>query len=105
MKIKQIFAKTDVTDLPTASESSAKSILDNCTTSIVFAENAGSGKGKGFLPAGDESTSDGNDIPVIMAPPGHGAGVSIIIPHLLVNDSVSASGKRGYKKPSPWPSK
>ncbi|RMM69109.1 hypothetical protein [Pseudomonas savastanoi] len=51
------------------------------------------------------TTSDGNDIPVIMAPPSHGAGVGIIIPTLLPSDSVSASRKRGYKKPSPWPSK
>ncbi len=51
------------------------------------------------------TTSDGTDIPVIMAPPGHGAGAAVIIPNLLAKGGVSASRKRGYTKPSPWPSK
>lgn len=51
------------------------------------------------------TTSDGIDVPVIMAPPGCGAGVAVIIPNLLAKGGVSASRKRGYTKPSPWPSK
>lgn len=51
------------------------------------------------------TASDGTEIPVIMAPPGHGAGVAIFIPRLLTKGGVSASRKRGYTKPSPWPSK
>jgi type IV secretory pathway TraG/TraD family ATPase VirD4 len=58
------------------------------------------------------TTSDGNDIPVIMAPPGHGAGVSFIIPTLLtwqksrtVTDVMAEPCKRGYTKPKAWPSK
>jgi hypothetical protein len=51
------------------------------------------------------TTSDGTDIPVIMAPPGHGAGAAVIIPNLPAKGGVSASRKRGYTKPSPWPSK
>lgn len=51
------------------------------------------------------TTSDVTYIPVIMAPPGHGAGVAVIIPNLLAKDAASASSKRGYTKPTPWPSK
>lgn len=46
-----------------------------------------------------------NDIPVLMAPPGHGAGVAVIIPNLLSKGSGSSNRKRGYSKPTPWPSK
>ena len=51
------------------------------------------------------TTSDGIDIPVLMAPPGHGAGVAVIIPNLLPKGSDSSNCKRGYSKPTPWPSK
>lgn len=51
------------------------------------------------------TTSDGTVIPVIMAPAHCGAGVAVIIPNLLARGGVSTSRKRGYTKPSPWPSK
>lgn len=51
------------------------------------------------------TANNGIDIPVVMAPPGDGAGVAFIIPNLLPKGDVSTSRKRGYTKPSPWPSK
>jgi len=51
------------------------------------------------------TASDGTDIQVIGAPPGHGAGLAIFIPKLLTKGGVSKNRKRGYTKPSPWPSK
>ena len=36
------------------------------------------------------TTSDGTAIPVVMAPPGHGAGVSFIIPSLLTGQESQA---------------
>lgn len=51
------------------------------------------------------TTTDGTDIPVLMAPPGHGAGVAVIIPNLVPKGGVTANRKRGYTKPTPWPSK
>ncbi|MDR6917510.1 hypothetical protein J2X66_004389 [Pseudomonas sp. 3296] len=48
------------------------------------------------------TTSYGTDIPVIMAPPGHGAGISFITPNLLtfqgseaVTDVMAEPCKRG----------
>ncbi|NNB33926.1 type IV secretory system conjugative DNA transfer family protein [Pseudomonas fragi] len=53
------------------------------------------------------TTSDGTEIPVIMAPPGHGAGVGFVIPKLLswpnsadVTDVMAEPRKRGYAKPA-----
>lgn len=58
------------------------------------------------------TTSNGTEIPVIMAAPRHGAGVSLVIPKLLrwpdsadVTDVMAEPRKRGYAKPSPWQSK
>ncbi|MHC8403461.1 hypothetical protein ACYZTX_29575 [Pseudomonas sp. MDT1-17] len=56
------------------------------------------------------TTCDFTDIPVIMAPPGHGA--SFINPKLFsclgtpaVTDVMAEPRKRGYTKPKAWPSK
>lgn len=40
------------------------------------------------------TTNDGTDIPVL-----------VIIPNLLPKGSLSSNRKRGYTKPTPWPSK
>lgn len=58
MEIKNVFIKGDTKDLQAASETSVAAILANCATTIVFAENASSGKGKGFLPAGAQSIEE-----------------------------------------------
>lgn len=50
MTTQKVFVKSDATDLTAAPDKSAKAILANCSTTIIFAENAGSGKGKSFLP-------------------------------------------------------
>ena len=55
MEIKNVIAKSDTKDLQAASETSVEAILANCTTTIVFAENDGSGKGKSFMSAGAQS--------------------------------------------------
>lgn len=55
MVIKKVFAESDAKDLLAASNTSVKAILANCTTTIIFAENTGSGEGKTFLPAGPQS--------------------------------------------------
>lgn len=51
------------------------------------------------------TTSGGNDIPVIIAPPGHGTGVSYVIPKLLmwpvsaeITDVMAEPRDRGYLK-------
>lgn len=54
------------------------------------------------------STSSGassylNDL--VRARAAHGAGVAIITPSLLPKSNVPSSRKRGYAKPTPWPSK
>jgi hypothetical protein len=51
------------------------------------------------------TTSDGTVLPVIMVPARCGRGVTVIIPQLPAKGGVSVTGKRGYTKPSPWPSK
>ncbi|MDD1011607.1 hypothetical protein M5G27_29540 [Pseudomonas shahriarae] len=54
MTTKKVFVKSDAKDLLAASDKSVKAILANCSTTIIFAENAGSGKGKSFLPQPSE---------------------------------------------------
>lgn len=56
------------------------------------------------------TTSDFTNIPVIMAPPGHGA--SFINPQLFTcpetpgsTEVMALSRKRGYTTPKAWPSK
>lgn len=50
MTTKKVFVKSDAKDLLAASDTSVKAILDNSSTTIIFAESAGSGTGKSFLP-------------------------------------------------------
>lgn len=51
------------------------------------------------------TTSDGIELKVVMAPTRCGRGVGIVLPKILTpHGHVSEKRKRGYAKPTPWPS-